>query len=331
MDKILSQEEVNALLRGVESGEIETESEAEALEGVRPYDLTQQDQVLRGRMPTLEVLNERFAKTYQVELGELIRKGVEIHPVAIESMRFGEFIKNVPLPSCINVFKMEPLRGHALWVFDAQLAYLLVDYFFGGSGQTHVKVEGRDFTAIELRVIRKLVSPGMESLQKAWSPVIALTPRYQRTEINPQFAAIVTDPEGILLVSFDLDMEGVTGKMYFCFPHAMMEPIWDRLSAVYQSDREVADKRWIQQFRERLSECAVGVTVLLGHGTIRVRDLLYLQEGDILVLDQRVDEEIPALVEGVPKFWGRPGVHRGSLAFQVTREIQPEEVGHGRE
>ena len=215
MEKILSQDEVNALLRGVENGAVETAAEAQDAGGARTYDLTSQDRIIRGRMPSLEIINERFCRIQQVSLSSMLRKIVDIHPAMIETVKFGEFMKNIPLPSCINIFKMEPLRGHGIVVIDARVVYLLVDHFFGGAGQTHVKIEGRDFTPIEHRVIRKVVLQVLQDLQKAWNPVHAVTMQYQRTEVNPQFAAIVTPTEVVILVTFEIEIDGITGKMTF--------------------------------------------------------------------------------------------------------------------
>lgn len=324
MEKILSQDEVNALLRGVESGTVETKSDTDDATGTRIYDLTSQDRIVRGRMPTLEIINERFSRLHQVALSSVLRKVVDIHPATIDTMKFGEFIKNIPLPSCINIFKMEPLRGHALLIIDARVVYLLVDHFFGGGAQTHVKIEGRDFTPIERRVIHKIVLAAFEDLQKAWTPVHPVTLQYQRTEINPQFASIVTPTEIVVLVTFELEVDGVTGKLYFCFPYSMLEPVRDKLSAGYQSDRDEVDQRWTQRFKDGLVSCPLQVTVELGKGIIKVRDLMNLATGDVLLLEKRTEEALDILIEGKLKFRGHPGVSKGNVALQVTSVIQDE-------
>jgi flagellar motor switch protein FliM len=248
----------------------------------------------------------------------MLRKMVDIHTATIDTKKFGEFMKGIPLPSCINIFKMEPLRGHALLVLDARVIYLLVDHFFGGMGQTHVKIEGRDFTPIEHRVIRKLVMQAFDDLQKAWTPVHPVTLQYQRTEINPQFASIVTPTEVVVLVTFEIDVDGITGKLYFCFPYSMLEPIRDKLAAGYQSDRDEVDQRWLQRFRDGLTACPVNVRVDLGQGVIRVGDLMKLAVGDVLLLDKKVVEDIDASIEGKIKYRGRPGLSNGNVSFQIT-------------
>jgi flagellar motor switch protein FliM len=240
-------------------------------------------------------------------------------------MKFGEFIKKIPLPSCINIFKMDPLRGYGLLVIDSRVVYLLVDHFFGGGAQTHVKIEGRDFTPIERRIIHKIILQVFADLQKAWSPVYHVNLQYQRTEINPQFASIVTPTEIIVQVVFELEIDGVTGNLQFCFPYSMLEPVRDKLAAGYQSDRDDVDQRWMQHFQEGLIGAPVRITVELGQGVLKVRDLLTLAVGDVLLLDKSSDEELEAMVEGNLKFRGRPGISRGNVSLQVTSVVRGEE------
>ena len=318
MDKILSQDEVNVLLKGIDSGEVATNAPPADDTGARPYDLTSHDRVIRGRMPTLEIINERFARIFQTSMSASLKKIVDVHMASVELMKFGEFMKHMPLPSCINVFKMEPLKGYSLMVIDPRMVYLLIDNFFGGKGQTHVKIEGRDFTSIELRIIKKIVNLCFQDIEKAWKPVHPVTVQLSRTEINPQFASIVTPTEIVMVMAFDIEIDSAPGKIHICIPYPSIEPIKEKLQAGYQSDQYEVDHKWMDRFRKQLPECPVTVTVELAGATVKVRDILNLSAGDVIILDKQVEESIVARIEGVPKFNGRPGVFRGNLALQIT-------------
>jgi len=317
MEKILSQEEVNALLKGIDNGDVSTTAAPADDRSPQNYDLTSHDRVVRGRMPTLEIINERFTRIFQISMSATLKKIVDVHLSSVEVMKFGEFMKQVPLPSCINIFKMEPLKGFSLLVIDPRMAYLLVDHFFGGKGQTHVKVEGRDFTPIEHRIINKLVTLSFQDLEKAWKPVHPIKIQLSRTEINPQFASIVTPTEVVVVVAFDIEIDSTPGKFHLCIPYPSIEPIKEKLQAGYQSDHYEVDSKWMDRFKQQLLECPVTITVELGEGTVKVRDILNLNIGDVIMLDRPVDEQMVAKVERVPKFQGRPGVYRGNLAFQI--------------
>ena len=317
MEKILSQEEVNALLKGIDSGDVTAGASSADENGCRNYDLTSHERVIRGRMPTLEIINERFARIFQVSMSALLKKMVEVNMVSVELMKFGEFMKRIPLPACINIFKMDPLKGFSLLVVDPRVIYLLVDNFFGGKAQTHVKIEGRDFTPIEHRLIRKVVNLCLQDIEKAWKPVHSVEVQYSRTEINPQFASIVTPTEIVIVIEFDIEVDNAPGKIHACIPYPCIEPIKEKLQAGYQSDNFEVDQKWMERFSEQLSECSLNITVELGGAMIKVKDILNLSAGDILILDKQADENIVAMVEGTPKFSGRPGVFRGNLAFQI--------------
>jgi len=320
MEKILSQEEVNALLKGIDSGDVSAGASSADDNGCRTYDLTSHERVIRGRMPTLEIISERFARIFQVSMSALLKKMVDVNMASVELMKFGEFMKHIPLPACINVFKMDPLKGFSLLVVDPRVIYLLVDNFFGGKAQTHVKIEGRDFTPIEHRLIRKVVNLCLQDIEKAWKPVHTVEVQYSRTEINPQFASIVTPTEIVIVIAFDIEVDNAPGKIHVCIPYPCIEPIKEKLQAGYQSDNYEVDQKWMERFGKQLSECSLNITVELGGTMIKIREVLNLSAGDILILDKQADENIVAKVEGTPKFSGRPGVFRGNLAFQIISQ-----------
>lgn len=323
MEKVLSQEEVNALLKGIDSGDVSTVPADNTQEtGVRSYDLTSHDRVVRGRMPTLEIISERFARIFQVTLSGVLKEIVDIHLISVDIKKFGEFMKHIPLPSCINIFRMEPLKGFNLMIIDPRMVYLLIDHFFGGKGQTHVKVEGKDFTPIEQKIIGRIVDLAFRDLEKAWGAVHQIKIVLNRREINPQFASIVTPTEVVLTVEFNVEMDGVPGKILICMPYPTIEPIKEKLQAGYQSDQYEIDNKWLERLKTHLMDCNVEVTVELGRSTVMVRDILNLSVGDVILLDKPAEDRIVAKVESVPKFMGRPGIYRGSLAFQVLDTVR---------
>jgi flagellar motor switch protein FliM len=318
MEKILSQDEVDALLKGLSDGEIEGEEKVEEEGvGVQYYDLTNQDRIIRGRMPTLEILNDRFARLHRITLSSSLRKLIDLTTVQTEMVKFGEFIRTLPVPTSLHVLKLEPLRGHALLVLESRLIFNLLDCFFGGTGRSSFKIEGRDFTSIENRVIQKLVRAILGDLSQAWKPVIDLDFQYVRSEVNPQFATIVPPSDIIIGVHFELELSRIMGRMILCLPYSTIEPVRSRLYASYQSDQLEIDVEWIERLKSRIHEVPVKLMVELGKATIRGRDLLQLDIGDVLVLNQDVEKPLVAKVEDVPKFKAFAGTSRGNKAFQV--------------
>lgn len=320
MSKILEQDEVDALLRGLSGGDVETETEIpEDDTGVVSFDLANQDRIIRGRMPVLEIVNDRFARLCTNALANTMRKRVDINPISIDMSKFGDFMRSLPVPTSISIFKMDPLRGNALLVVDSRLVFALVENFFGGAG-SQPKVEGRDFTPIEQAIVERVVKIALANMEESWKPVHEVHVEMVRTEVNPQFAAIVPPSDVVIVVTFEVELENAIGSLIVCLPYATMEPIRSKLHASFQSERLEVDHVWINRFKERLMETPVEMVVRMGRTTISGRQLLYLQEGDIILLDTDEDELLEAEVEGVRKFKGFPGRVKGNKSFQVVKE-----------
>jgi flagellar motor switch protein FliM len=318
MSKILSQDEVDALLKGMSGGEIEVETDTgPGADGVIVYDLTNQDRIIRGRMPTLEIINDRFARLFRTTLSSAVRKIVDMTTTSVDMVKFGEFMRSLPVPTSLHIFKMDPLRGHAIFVLESKLVFNLVETFFGGAGTGEVKIEGRDFTAIEQQLTRKVVSMGLKDLEQAWKPVHEVTMVYQRTEINPQFASIVPPSDVVIVIKFEMEMEHAAGTITICVPYSTIEPIRSKLYAGFQSDQLEVDHEWMRRFRTQLREAQVDFTVELGRTHITSGELLGLKVGDVLKLDKDVNDTLVGMVEGVPKFKGKPGTFRGAKAYRV--------------
>ncbi|GAB1410853.1 flagellar motor switch protein FliM [Desulfovibrionales bacterium] len=320
MSKILNQDEVDALLRGISGGEIETEDEVVQDAGnVVTFDLANQDRIIRGRMPVLEIINDRFSRLSTSALANTMRKRVDVNPVSIDMSKFGDFMRSLPVPTSINIFKLDPLRGNALLVVDTRLVFTLVENFFGGAG-SQPKIEGRDFTPIEQSIITKVVKIILANLEDAWRPVHEVSIEYLRSEINPQFATIVPPSDVVVVISFEVELESSLGTMVLALPYATIEPIRSKLYAAFQTERLEIDHAWISRFRDRLMETPVDVDVTFGTTTVTGRQLLDLQVGDIVLLDQDEDALLKAYVHGVLKFQGAPGFVKGNKAFKITRE-----------
>jgi len=327
MAEILSQDEVNALLRGISSGSIETEKKEET-GGIKSYDLTSQDRIVRGRMPTLEIINERFARLLRNELTSALRKVAEITATSVDMQKFGEFLKNIPLPTSLTIFKMPPLRGYGIFVLDARLVYNLIDIFFGGTTDLHVKIEGRDFSPIENKLIKKITDMAFNAMKQAWTPVTPIDIEFQRSEINPQFATIVTPTEVVIISRFEVDIEGAVSRFMICIPYSMIEPVKEKLYSGFQSEQLEIDQRWIERFKERLKESELNIKVKIGTAVISAQDFLKIRKGDVIVLDKRIDQPLVVEIEDIPKFIGYPGKINNQVAVKLISEIPIGKEGY---
>ncbi len=321
MEKLLSQQEIDALLRGMEGGQVDTTKEPADRSGAIAYDFANQDRIIRGRMPTLEIINDHFSRLHRNSLSSALRRIVDVGSSGVQMMKFGEFIKTLPVPSSLHVLKMEPLRGHAILVLESKLVFTLLDLFFGGSGKTAFRIEGRDFTAIESKLIRKLVNMILADLDKAWNAVHPLTFQYIRSEINPQFVSIVPPSDLVLMIVYGVELDQFTGTISLCIPYSTIEPVKAKLYSSYQSDQLEADQNWIKRFLDRLKTSEVEVKVELGKRHLMVQDLLRLKVGDVLNLEKEVAEPLTVQIQGVPKFLGKPGICGGNRAIQIEEKI----------
>ena len=326
MSEVLSQGEVDALLRGVGDGEVETETDEvpEEESGVVPYDLTSQEKIIRGRLPTLDIINQMFSRLFRNTFSILMRKSVEVSTVSTDTIKFGDFLRSLAVPSSLHIFRMEPLRGHGLMVVESKLVFAVVDTFFGGSGTKEAKITGRDFSSIEIRMTKSVVLSALEDLEKAWRPVHAVTTNFVRSEVNPQFAAIVPPTDIVLVILFEIEMESISGTLTICLPYAAIEPVIPKLKAQFQSEEMEVDQVWIRRLRTELLATEVELVAELGTSTITPQDLMKFKVGDTLMLGNDVTDPLNLKVEQIPKFKGFPGVSRGNKAVQLTETIERE-------
>jgi flagellar motor switch protein FliM len=322
MNQVLSQNEVDALLSAVSDNRIDGNGQSAAAgPGVIQYDLANQDRIIRGRMPTLDIIHDRFIRLFRMSLSNSLRKMANISVNSTGPLKFSEFMNSLPLPSCLNILRLDPLRGAAVMVVESKLLYALVDSFFGGNDVPYTKIEGKDFTPIEIKIARRLVMNAIDDLEKAWEPVYPLKIGYSRTEINPQFVAIVPPSDVVIATTFDVELEKVSGTIKIVIPYSTLEPIKSKLSVGFQSEQLEVDVIWINRIKEKIMQTNANLMVRLGSADISVRDLLELEVGDIIQLGSDATMPLEVLVEGKPKFKGIPGLSKGNRAIKITETL----------
>jgi flagellar motor switch protein FliM len=319
----LSQEEVDALLKGV-TGEAEEPQQEEASGGIRPYDIGRQERIVRGRMPTLELINERFTRYLRIGLFNYMHRTTEISLGPIRVQKYSEFIRNLVVPTNLNLVQFKPLRGTGMIVFDPNLVFLVVDNMFGGDGRFHTRVEGRDFTPTEQRIIQGLLNVVFAEFEKAWKPVFALKLEYVRSEMNTQFANIATPSEIVVAYTITLEFSGASAQMHVCMPYSMVEPIRDILYSAMQSDHLASDKRWTATLTRQLQSAEVELVAILGRTQVTLGQILGMKVGDVIALD--IGQTIVAEVDHVPVMECRYGLKRGQYALKVERFITQEDT-----
>lgn len=315
---LLSQDEIDALLHGVDDGEIETASDFGDHEAVRQYDFNSQERIVRGRMPTLEMVNERFVRYFRVSLFNFLRRSAEVSSSGIQIQKFSEYVQSLFVPTNLNVIRFAPLRGRALIVMEPRLVFTAVDNFFGGGGQFYNKVEGREFTPTEMRVIRLIVNMIFKDLGEAWRPVMDIEFEYLSSEVNPQFANIVSPSEIVVISSIHIELEGGGGDINITMPYAMIEPIRDLLDAV-GSDRGEVDGRWQDNLKKEVMRSKVMLNSMLVEKTMPISDVINLKKGDVIPID--MPDQVVLKAEGVPIFLGKVGLSDGNYAVQITEKI----------
>ncbi len=328
---ILSQDEIDALLHGVGDGSVETKSDQQLHDGqARPYDLTSQERIIRGRMPTLEMINERFARYFRTTLFNFLRRTPEISVGGVQTVKFSQYVHGLLVPTSLNLVRVRPLRGTGLVVFDPKLVFTLVDNFFGGDGRFYTKIEGRDFTLTERRVIQMILAQTLKDFAEAWLPVAKLSIEFINHEMNPQFANIVSPTEVVVVNSFHVELEGGGGDIHLTLPYAMIEPLRELLQAGMQSDRQEMDERWPTSLAAEIKEAKVELRAVLAETELTLGEVMGLKAGDVISID--LPRHVTARVEGVPVFRAQYGVSRGASALKILSHIghdEPKRWPHG--
>lgn len=319
---LLSQDEIDALLHGVDDGEVEIEVEEEASGNIRSYDFTSQERIVRGRMPTLEMINERFARHFRITLFNFLRRSAEISISGIQVQKFSEYIQGLFVPTNLNVIRLSPLRGRALIVMEPRLVFTAVDNFFGGGGQFYNKVEGREFTPTEMRVIRLIIDLIFKDLTEAWKPVMDIEFEYLNSEVNPQFANIVSPAEIVVISTIHVELEGGGGDINITLPYSMVEPIRDLLDAGISSDRGEVDDRWQGSLQNEIMRTEVMMNSILLEKTLKISDVMAFKAGDVIPVE--MPDQVELTAEGVPICTGKIGLSDGNYAIKVIDRINSE-------
>jgi flagellar motor switch protein FliM len=315
--QILSQDEVDALLQGITGESQKLEQVEEQVGGIRDYDLASQERIVRGRMPTMEIINERFARNIRIGLFNFIRKSPEIAIGGIKVQKYSAFLREIVVPTNFNIVSVRPLRGSGLVVCEPTLVFAVIDALFGGNGKHHTRIEGRDFSPTEQRIISRLVEVISTEYQRAWAGIYPLELEYQRSEMQPQFANIATPSEVVVATSFTLEIGETTGTIHFCIPYSTLEPIRDVLYSTIQGDSSEPDRRWVNLLKQQIQAAEVEIVAELAHAPATVETLLALKPGDFLELD--MEPVIECKVLGVPIFSCQYGTSNNRYALKVDQ------------
>jgi flagellar motor switch protein FliM len=319
LSDLLSQDEIDALLHGVDDVEEETEESRESDGSTLEYDFSSQDRIVRGRMPTLEIVNERFARHMRVSLFNMMRRSAEVSINGIQMIKFGEYIHTLFVPTSLNMVRFRPLKGTGLITMEARLVFILVDNFCGGDGRYHVKIEGREFTPTERRIIQMLLKLIFEDYKEAWAPVMDVSFEYLDSEVNPAMANIVSPTEVVVISSFHIDLDGGGGDFHVSLPYAMLEPIRELLDAGVQSDKEDTDLRWSKALRDEIMDVNVSLSTHMMNVELSLKQIMDMKTGDIIPID--MPEHITVMIEELPTFRAKMGRSRDNLALKIIEKI----------
>ncbi|MFC3912181.1 flagellar motor switch protein FliM [Pseudaeromonas sharmana] len=324
MSDLLTQDEIDALLHGVDEVEEEAVSVA-AAPGVVTFDFSSQDRIVRGRMPTLELVNERFARHMRISLFNMMRRTAEVSINGVQMLKFGEYVHTLFVPTSLNMVRFRPLKGTALITMEARLVFILVENFFGGDGRYHAKIEGREFTPTERRIIQMLLKLVFEDYKEAWAPVMDVEFEYLDSEVNPAMANIVSPTEVIVVSSFHIELDGGGGDFHVAMPYSMLEPIRELLDAGVQSDKGDTDLRWSKALRDEIMDVQVGINARLLQTDVTLRQLQNMKAGDIIPVE--MPESLLVFVEDLPTFRAKLGRTRDHVALKITEKIKrPDSV-----
>ena len=314
--QILSQDEVDALLQGITGESQKLEPEEVKPEAVRDYNIASQERIVRGRMPTMEIVGERFARNIRLGMFNFIRKSPEVSIGGTKVIKYSAFLREIVVPTNFNIVQIKPLRGSGLIVCDPSLVFAVIDALYGGNGKYHTRIEGRDFSPTEMRVIQRLVDCIVTEYRKAWLGIYPLELEYQRSEMQPQFCTVASPSEVVVASSFTLEVGETSGTVHICMPYSTLEPIRDVLYSSMQGDAE-PDQRWIKLLRSQLQSADLPMVAELATARATVEQLLSFKPGDFIELD--LQQMIQAKVDGVPVFDCTYGTSNGRNAIKIDR------------
>ena len=325
MSQVLSQEEIDALLKGIADGEVAVEpEEAPAppdLE-VRPFDLVKMARSKKEELPALQFVYDRFAKALTSALTVFIEREVDVSVTGVQNIEYRELTKSLPVPTNINLITTENLRGFFVLTVDAKLIFSVLETIFGGSRLSAPRIEGREFTKIEMKVVKKLMDVLLVELEKAWAPVYDVRCKYSRSEMNPNYLTVIGPEEVVSLCDMTVTVDDMQSWMKVCVPYGVLEPIRNVLVMAPSREEREIKQRWEKQLKGKILDVPVEVTAVLGRKRISVRDFVTIKEGTVIMVDRYANDPIPLEVSSRARFKGRLGLFKGNKAVKIEEIIQ---------
>jgi flagellar motor switch protein FliM len=319
MEQILSQDEIDALLKGISEGEIETQKEVSVEEQVetKSFDFIQYTRGKKERLPALDFIYDRFSKSFRSALSLFVEKEVEISFEPMQYVSYGDFIETLPLPTNMNVVVTEKLKGFFIVIFDAKLIFSVLETIFGSANTTKPKVEGREFTKIEFNVIKKLIDLVCVEMEKAWAPVYEISCKYSRSEINPNYITMVTNEETVNLCELTIEIEGIKGWMKVCIPYGILETIKSYLMSTPSREDSDMREKWFMRLKERVQEVPLEIRAVLGKKKMPLQEFLRLSEDNVIVIDRYVNDPVELEIHNKSRVRGKLGIYKGNKAVRV--------------
>lgn len=316
MNDVLDQDEIDALLNGVQSGAVDTSPRpAGSPAEIVGYDFATQARIVRGRMPALDMINERLARSLRLSVFGMMKKAPEISVLGVTAQKYADYVPTLAVPTSLNMMQLQPLKGTGMLAVEAKLVYALIDTYFGGSGR-HTKIEGRDFTPTENYVIQMLLEQVKSGLEDAWAPVLATNVQYTGRETNPHFANLANSNDVVVVNRLRIDFDGRGGEIHVTLPYTLLEPLRETLHAGMQGDLGGREERWSQSLRNELEDSEVELVTRLGSIQMPVSALIDMRPGDIIPFD--FDGHATVTSDGIPLFTGDLGQQRGMQVVRVA-------------
>jgi flagellar motor switch protein FliM len=323
MGNILSQDEVDSLLDGITEGKVETETDvSEGTPTVEVYDFSMPAGPVHLRLPALGIINERLVGLLRTDLQAASRSVIDVNLASTETVKFSDFYLSLPMPSSLNIFSIEPLRGFSLIVLEGPLVFSFVDSLFGGTGVSHVKLEGRLFTKIETKIVEKIVKIILNDFQKAWADVYEINTAFIRSEMDPQFVGIGTPEDLVIVNKYEVQLENGNGFITICIPYSSIKPIKEKLKNKFRREKMAIDQSWKKYIQERIQETMVELSCTMGMAKINGSELLGLKVDDIIMLEQKSGNSVIVNVENIPKFKGYPGACNKRKAVKIIDRLE---------
>ncbi|OIP96135.1 MAG: flagellar motor switch protein FliM [Thiomicrospira sp. CG2_30_44_34] len=321
MEDILSQDEVDALLKGMGGGDVETENDDSSDGTVATvYDFTNQERIVRGRLPALDIINERFARGFQRNFNEMIMSSVEVTAGEVKIIKMIDYLRNLFVPTSLNIYRINPLNGVSLFTLDSKLIFTAVDMYFGGTGLLPFKIEGREYTPVEMSMVRSILDISSETLRKAWAPVMDIEIDYMHSEMNPKFASIVDATDMIVVSPINVRFEGVEGRVDIVMPYAMLEPVRDKLEEGMSNLQGESDNRWSRTLKEEAKNIEVDLSVNLLELQMNMDDLMKMEKGDIIPIE--MPEQVTVRAEGIGIVRGKVGESNDRKAVKIEEILR---------